>query len=144
MTGTEPARKLLVVCYGNHCRSPLAAAALARSGGPAVTVRSAGIHDRWVGKPAHELMVQAADRQGFDLSGHRGAQITDADIDWADAILGMDGRNIGDLNRLVGPAHTSKISLLLGDTEIPDPWGQDPAGFAACADLIVTRTRWPR
>jgi protein-tyrosine phosphatase len=138
------AENLLVVCYGNHCRSPLASAVLAQRAGPAVTVRSVGIHPRWAGKPAHRLMIQAAASHGFDLAAHRGAQITTTDIEWADRILGMDYRNIADLIELAGPAHTGKIALILGDTEIPDPFDEGPAGFADCARIIVNGVRWPQ
>ncbi|MFF7648922.1 low molecular weight phosphatase family protein [Streptomyces sp. NPDC007983] len=49
MSATARPRRLLAVCLGNHCRSPLAALILAGLGGPAVEVRSAGTRDKWVG-----------------------------------------------------------------------------------------------
>ncbi|MGW3056427.1 arsenate reductase/protein-tyrosine-phosphatase family protein [Streptomyces goshikiensis] len=46
-------RRILTVCIGNICRSPLAAAVLAQRGGADVEVRSAGLCDKWAGGPAH-------------------------------------------------------------------------------------------
>lgn len=64
MPDTTPVRRILTVCLGNYCRSPLAAAVLTQLGGTAVEVRSAGIRDKWVGQPAHPVMVEAAAERG--------------------------------------------------------------------------------
>src|SRR5688572_4643077 len=76
MPNEPQVRRILVVCLGNHCRSPLAAAILARRGGTGVDVRSAGLAHHHIDQPAHPQMVIAAKALGYDISGHRGAQLT--------------------------------------------------------------------
>ncbi|MFI9272786.1 low molecular weight phosphatase family protein [Kitasatospora sp. NPDC052896] len=67
MTGERP-RRVLVICKGNICRSPTAAAMLAARLGDRAEVRSAGTHGRYAGEPAHPLMIAVrrypADRAG--------------------------------------------------------------------------------
>ena len=75
--GQPGSRRVLVVCLGNHCRSPLGAAALARHGPPGTEVRSAGLVGKHQGRPAHPAMIQAAAALGYDLAGHLGNQVTD-------------------------------------------------------------------
>ncbi|MEU6172935.1 low molecular weight protein-tyrosine-phosphatase [Streptantibioticus parmotrematis] len=135
MIGPRPWR-LLTVCLGNHCRSPLAAAVLARRGGPAVEVRSAGIRDKWTGEPAHPAMVNAAAARGYDLSAHRGRPVNRALLEWADVVLAMDAGNLAALHRLADPRILPKLGLYLGNRDVPDPWGQEGEAFAHVAALI--------
>ncbi|MFJ4634006.1 hypothetical protein [Streptomyces sp. NPDC088847] len=83
-------RRVLVVCLGNICRSPLGGAVLARRGGTSVEVRTAGLRDKWTGHGAHPMMTTAAAARGYDLSAHRGPQIDRDLIRWADTMLAMD------------------------------------------------------
>lgn len=133
---TDRPRRFLTVCLGNHCRSPLAAAVLGQLGGQAVDVRSAGLRDKWAGHPAHPLMVTAVAARGYDLTPHRGAHLTPALLDWADTVLAMDGDNLTALRALATPHTEPKLSLYLGDRDVPDPWGKDENAFAAVIDLI--------
>jgi len=87
MSSPPPARRILVVCLGNWCRSPMAAAAIARHGGPRVEVRSAGLAGKHAGQPAHPAMITAAAALGYDLAGHRAQQVTSGLLRWADVIL---------------------------------------------------------
>lgn len=135
MSAARP-RRLLTVCLGNHCRSPLAALILAELGGPAVDVRSAGTRDKWVGKPAHGQMVTAAAAAGYDLTAHRGVHLTPGLLDWADTVLAMDGANLTALRTLADEATAPKFSLYLGDRDVPDPWGKEPEVFANVVRLI--------
>lgn len=135
MTGDRP-RRLLTVCLGNHCRSPLAAAVLARAGGEAVEVRSAGIRNKWVGQPAHPAMVAAAAARGYDLADHRGVHISPQLLAWADTVLAMDRANLAALHDLTDEHTTPKVSLYLGTRDVPDPWGKNTAVFAAVVDMI--------
>ncbi|WP_414506423.1 low molecular weight phosphotyrosine protein phosphatase [Streptomyces sp. NEAU-L66] len=139
MTGTRP-RRLLTVCLGNHCRSPLAALILAELGGPAVEVRSAGTRDKWVGRPAHSEMVAAAAAAGYDLTPHRGVHISQALLEWADAVLAMDTGNLTALRALADEATAPKLALYLGDRDVPDPWSKGPEDFAAVVALIEEGT----
>ncbi|RII07990.1 Low molecular weight protein-tyrosine-phosphatase etp [Streptomyces sp. YIM 130001] len=131
---TRP-RRLLTVCLGNHCRSPLAAVILAHRGGPHVEVRSAGIRGKWAGHPAHPMMTQAAADRGWDLTEHRGVPLTPALLQWADLVLAMDTANLTALNAPGAPAapHTTRY---LDGRDVPDPYGQGPDAFAAVVRLL--------
>lgn len=134
---TSTARKILVICLGNHCRSPLAAAVLARRGGTAVDVRSAGLHPRrHVDRPAHPLMITAAENLGHDLTGHRGVALTPQLLAWADLILAMDHTILDQLQQRTDATEHPKIRLYLPNADVPDPWEKTPADFAVCAALI--------
>ncbi|WP_030548445.1 protein-tyrosine-phosphatase [Streptomyces albus] len=134
--GTARPRRILAVCLGNHCRSPLAAAVLARLGGSAVEARSAGIRDKWAGRPAHPAMIAAAAARGYDLTGHRGVHLSPDMLDWADVVLAMDHANHASLHQLADLRAFRKVALYLGNRDVPDPFGQDEAAFAACAGII--------
>jgi protein-tyrosine phosphatase len=71
--------KVLFVCVGNICRSPMAAALLAHRfsvrGGGAASVESAGVA-ALVGRPADSLAVDLLRERGIDLSAHRARQLT--------------------------------------------------------------------
>ena len=133
---TVSGRRILVVCVGNHCRSPLAAEVLARRGGAAVDIRSAGTRDRWAGRPAHPLMIEAAARLGYDLSGHRGTFLSAGLMDWADRVLAMDRLVLAALQTLADDRVAPKLGLYLGDRNVPDPWGLPLPAFEDCAALI--------
>ena len=82
-------KNLLVMCHGNICRSPLAAALLRRELAPlGITVQSAG----FIGfnRPAPAEAVTAAERHSVDLSTHRSCLVTAAVIRTTDLILVMD------------------------------------------------------
>ena len=134
-------RRVLVVCLGNHCRSPLGAAALARHGPPGMEVRSAGLAGKHQGRPAHPAMIQAAAALGYDLAGHLGAQVTDQMLDWADLVLAMDSAVLAVLRALAGDRARPELRLYAEGRDVPDPWGQDADAFSACARLIEEAAR---
>jgi protein-tyrosine phosphatase len=142
MSAVQPgSRRVLVVCLGNHCRSPLAAAALARHATPGTEVRSAGLAGKHQGKPAHPAMTEAAAALGYDLAGHLGAQVTNAMLDWADLVLAMDSAVLADLRKLGGDRAHPELRLYAEGRDVPDPWGQDADAFSACAQLIEEAAR---
>ncbi|MFE3739885.1 low molecular weight phosphotyrosine protein phosphatase [Streptomyces sp. NPDC059134] len=130
------ARRILTVCLGNHCRSPLAAVVLDRLGGATIEARSAGIRDRWAGRPAHSTRVRVAALRGYDLSAHRGAQVSGDLLEWADVVLAMDGTILAALRDLSDERTGAKLGLYLEDRDVPDPWGRDDAAFVAVVTLI--------
>ncbi len=84
--------RILVVCTGNICRSPMAAALLGHnlaSHNPAVEVQSAGLA-ALVGYPADSLAQELLWERGIDLSDHRARQLTAAMIMDADLVLAME------------------------------------------------------
>lgn len=133
---TARPRRLLTVCLGNHCRSPLAAIILAQLGGDTVEVRSAGTRDKWLGQPAHAEMVAAAAARGYDMRAHLGVHISRELLEWADAVLAMDAGNLAVLRELADERTVPKLALYLDDRDVPDPWGKDAAAFADVVTLV--------
>lgn len=143
--------KLLFVCTGNTCRSPLAAAvarAMAAARGLALSVDSAGIAAR-AGSPASEGAREAAARRGYGLDDHVSRQLTPGDLAAADLVLAMTAGHLEALRAMAPDVHGR--SCLLGDLappprigEIADPWQGDLTAYArtlgqieaACAGLI--------
>ncbi|MDQ1288695.1 MAG: low molecular weight protein-tyrosine phosphatase [Actinomycetota bacterium] len=124
-----------MVCLGNHCRSPYAAAVLTRLGGQAVEVRSAGVRDKHIGRPAHPHMVTVAAARGHDLTRHRGQQVTEELIAWADLVLAMDHANLDAMRTVATPDTRARLALF-ADDDFPDPWGGTLDDFIVTADTI--------
>lgn len=125
--GIAPSAKcILVLCYGNIYRSPLAAALLRRQLPCDVEVISAGFHPR-PGRPCAEDYISAVAQWGVDLASHRSRIVDAAIMEAVDLIVIMDERN----ERLAGelsPATRARQVWLgafdeSGDPEIPDPYG---------------------
>ncbi|MFJ1830739.1 low molecular weight phosphotyrosine protein phosphatase [Streptomyces sp. NPDC088178] len=124
------------MCMGCHCRAPLAAAVLAARGGDAVEVRSAGIRDWHVGRGAHPVMVEVAAEHGYDLSAHRGIQVSKEILAWADVVLAMDARVLEALRGLVDRESGPEVALYLGDRDVPDPWEKPRDAFTECVTTV--------
>ena len=89
MSSREPALRVLVVCTGNTCRSPMVAAVLLDELGPdreRVEVTSAGTA-AWEGQPATPTSVEIAAHEGLDLAPHRSRRTTPALVRAADLVL---------------------------------------------------------
>lgn len=131
--------RVLTVCLGNICRSPTAEAALreaAADRGIDLEVRSAGTGDWHVGAPPNPPMVAAAADVGLLIDGS-GAQVTAADLAWADLVVAMDRHNLADLRRMADLAGVDTPIHLYrefdpedGDLDVPDPYGGHTDGFA--------------
>lgn len=146
-------RRLLVLCFGNICRSPFATALLARKLAavrPDITVVQAGFLAR-EGRPSPSTAVEQAAALGVDLSAHASRYASDAEVAAADAILVFDGSNLGEFARR-GLGSDQPVALL-GDfadppQEIEDPYGAPPEVYrdvygriAAAADALVAALR---
>lgn len=143
-----------MVCLGNICRSPMAAAvadALVRRAGleGRITVESFGTAGYHVGEAADRQAAAALVRNGWPAGGHRARQIGAADVEAADLILCADRANRQAVRQLA-PAGTDpgKIRLLRHfdpeggpDAEVPDPWGMDGAGFDRALAMIERSCR---
>ena len=135
----DPAvHRVLVICYGNICRSPFAAQLLAHRL-PHLEVRSAGLEAR-DGKPAETAARRVAHRHGIDLDGHAAHRMRAEDVRWADLILGMEGYQGAAVRRRWSEG-SSKTFLLAdflseGPYLIRDPYGQDDEAFADVFDRI--------
>ncbi|MBV6700340.1 low molecular weight phosphotyrosine protein phosphatase [Kitasatospora aureofaciens] len=129
-------RRILTVCKGGYCRAPLAAAVLAQRGAGAVQTRAAAIRDWHIGEGAHPVMVTAAARAGYDLSGHRGVQVSPELLDWADVVLAMDHAVLDALRELADEQTVPKLALYLDGRDVPDPWKQPSEAFTACVTAV--------
>lgn len=138
MAGRRNGRaSLVMLCQGNICRSPLAAALLRRQLGervPNLAVLSAGMLPREAAR-SPQAAVEAARRHGIDLAGHRSAYLSDERADEAALLIVFDQRNLDDL-RARNPRLIRK-AVMLGSfldrkgtrCTIPDPDGGDLATF---------------
>lgn len=125
--------RVLFVCLGNICRSPLAAAVFRHLVAEAgleerIAVDSAGTSAWHVGEPAHEGTRRVLKRRGIPCR-HRARQIAEADLENADYIVVMDRANEQAVRELAGSrALDGRLHLLLdfapqlGRREVPDPW----------------------
>lgn len=125
--------RILIVCTGNICRSPVAEALL-KARLPDTTVESAGL-SALVGQGADPAARLLAEREGLSLSEHKARQITQEMIQQADLILVMSEGQRQAVAQLV-PAATGKTLLFgrwLGQggigEEIPDPYRKSPEVF---------------
>ena len=136
--------RVLFVCMGNICRSPLAEAALRTQAAAArieVEVDSAGTHDYHVGEGADPRAAEAGRLRGYDVAGHRARQVAVEDFGRFDYLLAMDAANLSRLRRLAPAGHRATVSLLLdygstGVREVPDPYFGGATGFEHALDLI--------
>jgi protein-tyrosine phosphatase len=125
--------KLLLVCLGNICRSPMAEGALRqhlqRSPLAArVQVDSAGTGDWHSGEPPDRRAIACARGHGVDIAGLRARQLRAADFAAFDWILCADAANLRDVRQRAPAAALQRVALWLpwagvdGRSEIPDPY----------------------
>lgn len=134
--GNSGPKKILFLCYGNICRSPLAAALAMKSLG-GVEVESAGFHDQ-AGRSCPEKILRIAGTFGVDLSRHRSTQVSREQLRSADLILAMDPENIERLKRDFPEAfpRTTLLGLFANPVSvvIADPYlADDPATNEPCS-----------
>ena len=132
--------KILMVCLGNICRSPLAEGImrhLALEKGLNWEIDSAGTGNWHVGDAPDRRAISEAKRNGVDISSLRGRQFQTADFDQFDKIYVMDRNNYNDvLRKARNESDKAKVAFLLAqDKEVPDPWFDD-ALFTPVYNLI--------
>lgn len=140
--------RVLMVCMGNICRSPMAEGvfrSLLDQAGLAehVFVDSAGTHSYHVGAAPDRRGQDCARKHGYDLSGLRARRVEEADLEAFDYILAMDQDNYRYLLELCAtPEHRQKVRLLLEfapglpEREVPDPYYGGLSGFDRVLRLI--------
>ncbi|MBR5322443.1 MAG: low molecular weight phosphotyrosine protein phosphatase [Clostridia bacterium] len=123
--------KILFVCHGNICRSPMAEFIMKKIVSDAgeeanFYIESAATSTEEIGNPVHYGTRQVLRKYNVDFSKKRAVQITLADYQKYDFIVGMDSYNLRNMKRLFGEDRENKISLLLDYTDTPrnvaDPW----------------------
>ncbi|HKR77993.1 MAG TPA: low molecular weight protein-tyrosine-phosphatase [Rhodanobacter sp.] len=138
-------RRVLFVCLGNICRSPLVEAVARESLAEArldVAVASCGTGGWHAGEGADPRMVAAARAAGHDLSAHCARQLRERDFADYDLLLAMDRDNLRELRKLAAtPEQAERAALFLEwagaapPMEFPDPWHGNAASFAAAVKL---------
>ena len=123
--------KILFVCHGNICRSPMAEFILkdlVRKAGCAAEVRiaSAATSREELGSPIYPPAQRQLRSHGVPFDDHRARQMTRADYDAYDLLIGMDGANLRNMRRICGGDPEGKLSLLLDwagrSGDVADPW----------------------
>ena len=138
--------KILMVCLGNICRSPLAEGILqqkALNAGLNWQVESAGTNGYHTGEPPHHLSIKVAALNGIDISKQRSSRFTAADFEAYDIIYAMaddvleNMRNIGKNN-----FDANKVSLFLEESfpgeerDVPDPWNGPETDYHEVFEII--------
>ena len=146
--------RVVFVCTGNICRSPMAEVVFRRLAheagcGDRIVSTSAGTGDWHVGEHADRRTIEALRLRGYDASAHRARQFDLADFAQADLIVALDRSHE---RNLLGLAHddgeTDKIVLLLsfdpdaqGQLDVPDPYYAGPEMFDEVLGMIESACR---
>ena len=130
--------KILFVCHGNICRSPMAEFIfkdLVRKCGRAEEFEVASCatsrEEIWngVGNPVYPPAREELAKHGIACAGKRAVQLTKADYNHYDLLIGMDENNIRNMMRILGEDPDHKVRKLLDYTgrggDVADPWYSD-------------------
>lgn len=138
--------RVLFVCLGNICRSPLAEGAFRAEAERLrldIEIDSAGTGNWHAGDPPDPRAQAAALRNGVDIAHLRARQVTRADFDRFDHVIALDENNLADLLALKPREARAQVTLLLdhadgrGGEGVADPYYGDDSHFdAAWADVV--------
>lgn len=139
--------KLLFVCLGNICRSPMAEGVFRRlveqaELGDRFEIDSAGLGHWHVGQAPDRRAQAAAVARGADISSQCARQVRREDFAHFDLLLAMDRSNFSELQRLAPKNARHKIRYFLdfaphvGSKDVPDPFFGGAQGFDQALDLI--------
>lgn len=138
--------RILMVCLGNICRSPIAEGVLkfkAKQHGLHWQIDSAGTESYHIGEPPHRFSQKICLLHGIDISGQRARKFVVADFSYYDKIYAMATDVYNEIEQIGGrQADMNKVSLLMDELyeneniSVPDPWYGDEAGYAPVFDMI--------
>lgn len=138
--------RILFVCLGNICRSPLAEGIFnhkANQLGLNVEADSAGFERFHRGDPADSRSVNVARAHGIDLSGHIARMFTVRDFDQYDRIYVMDSTNYNDVMGVARDSNDeSKVDYIMNlmypgeNRPVPDPWYGGKEGFEKVFQML--------
>ena len=138
-TGNDAVR-IVFVCLGNICRSPIAEVVLRARVAAAglddrIEVASAGTGDWHIGERADRRTLDVLTRHGYDGGAHRARQFEHDWFDEYDLILALDASNLANLRRMAPADRVDDVRLLRSydpdadDTDVPDPYYGGSEGF---------------
>ena len=144
--------RLLFVCLGNICRSPMAEGVFRRVAQEEgvldrFEIDSAGLGNWHVGQAPDSRAQAAARTRGVDISDQSARQVTSEDFARFDLLLAMDGSNYDDLVELAPKSARHRIRRFLdfaphvGAEDVPDPFFGGTEGFNHALDLIEAASR---
>ncbi len=146
-------KRIMFVCHGNICRSPMAEHIFRR------LVTEAGLSEKYeaassatsteeIGNPVYPPARLELSRHGISCEGKRAVQLKPSDLSKYDLFIGMDSANIRNIHRMLGSGAEGKVykmmSFVGSDADVADPWycgGFDKTYedcHAACSALL----RW--
>src|SRR3954463_13043294 len=138
--------KILMVCLGNICRSPLAEGILkhkAKLANKPWLIESAGTNGYHVGEAPHRLSQKVAKLNGVDICDQRARQFVKEDMGRYDKIYAMADDVVDDIKRIAGSRYDpSKVDLFLNELHpgknhsVPDPWYGPEPGYHEVYKLI--------
>jgi len=123
--------KILFVCHGNICRSPMGEFImkdLVKKAGreEEFHIESAATSTEEIGNPVYPPARRKLAEHGIGCAGKTARQLTKADYDRFDLLIGMDSANIRNMNRICGGDPEGKIRMMMDYTDRPgdvsDPW----------------------
>ena len=123
--------RILFVCHGNICRSPMAEFVmkdLAKKAGLASQfhIESAATSREEIGNPVYPPARRKLAEYGISCDGHAARQLTNADYEKYDLLIGMDSANLRNMQRIYSGDPDGKLHLLMDYTDRPgdvaDPW----------------------
>ena len=142
--------KILMVCLGNICRSPLAEGIMQQkidSFGIEAEVDSAGFEAFHTGDAPDERAIKVARKNGIDISGYRARIFQPADFDRFDRIYVMDDKNFSDVMQVArNERDRLKVDYILNalyprqNDVVPDPYYGKISDFEAVFDLLNQAT----
>ncbi|WP_243398940.1 low molecular weight protein-tyrosine-phosphatase [Hanstruepera neustonica] len=136
--------KVLMVCLGNICRSPLAEGILkSKLPDSGYLVDSAGTGNYHIGDLPDQRSIDVAKKYGLDITNQRGRQFSVRDFDEFDMIYVMDNSNFENVIKLARNAQDiSKVNYILNEIypnqnhSVPDPYTGGPQGFEATFKML--------
>jgi len=135
--------KILMVCLGNICRSPLAEGILkqkVKKKELTWQIDSAGTSGWHIGELPDSRSISTAKQHGIDISDQRSRQLKASDLQEFDLILAMDTSNYNDILRLANKEQRDKVKMILNfaypgeNRAVPDPYYND--GFEQVYQLL--------
>ena len=130
-------KRVLVVCLGNICRSPIGEEMLrihAKSNNFPLFVDSAGTSGWHRGNAPDVRSCEVMNRHGHSIDNQRSRPLTEQDLQTFDCILAMDSQNLDDILSL--PAGRAVVTRFVQNTNVPDPYYGDGDGFKRVYEMI--------